>query len=501
MKQKQDKLHQLIHRLTKTEKGYVNKALKMNQPHSNLFQLYHILSRMNGYDEVQLKKKLGSGQLSRNLAVTKKHLFDRILEIIRNYHSEKNGYRKALNLIQDIDFLFEKGMLETCQKRIEKGLLITEEYELPELHIHFLEWRKRIFNHTYYQANVEMELEENWKKSKEKITQLEKSISIEHQQVILHQNIFHKKWSTKDNHLQDDIFSLEEYIETHHSKPSILPTQKRERIALADIQARIQFFKGNKSETDHIINGIEFDADTQFHPLTIENWQRILLVKLALNIIVPNQWNELYAQITSLHLKYPFLKSINHTELMVRTYTMQHQYMNGLDFEQDTVEAAEEYLEQHDFQLPMGSWCAFHISRYYFNYGYYKEAHIWNIRALNQTQQNIKNFSYVCKFNMMMILLELQHYNMLKKSIQELRRFLVKRDKLSALDQALITFFRDAENKWNKNNHTHISHQFSILTQPYEKELNATLFYLEIPKWLKANEKGMSLHIYKNIES
>ena len=109
-----EKLIFLISKLSTSEKGYVNKHLKLSSPNSNLLKVYNIISKYKPKDEKALKHRIKDAAILKNFAVTKKQLFDRILEILRDYHSYNGELRKLLGMIQDIGFLFSKGMVDEC---------------------------------------------------------------------------------------------------------------------------------------------------------------------------------------------------------------------------------------------------------------------------------------------------------------------------------------------------------------------------------------------------
>ncbi len=496
MEKKTDKLYEVISRMSSSEKGYVSKYLKGSNPKSNLLELYAYLNKIESYDESILKKKIKNPSIVKNLAVTKKQLFETILKIIRNYHSSKDEYRTLLHLLEDIDFLFEKKMVDECIKMIEKGLSICNDFELYGIKIHFLDWKRRILNTTYYKDNLDSEIIALSEDSRNAIRKIRNIQDLEDKQLLLHNTIFHKKWD-KDKAL------LKNYINDLEAGMNVLGKEfkgmgNREKIAITDILARILFHNGFQDKAFSLLNKNISELEGEVHPLVVDNLQRILLVKLGLSVAgKEKEWEDTLNKIEGLQNKHPILKNINFAEMLVLTYRLQFNYIHGLEFNQEKVKVLENFLEKYSEKVPMSSWMAFHISRYYFSYGKNEDAHVWNLRALNQSKYSIKNFNYICKFYMLMILLELEQYNFIKGALQELRRYLIRKDRLSDFEKALLDFFKKAENNWNKVTHHSLFEEFKEIMKPYEDEVEGVLFYLDIKNWLNAKENNITLAEFK----
>lgn len=495
MQKKRDRLYELISRLSPSEKGYINKGLKQVSTNSNLLKLFGIYSKMGNYDEVIIRKKLKGSPILKNLSVTKKQLFEGILKSIRNYHAGKNNYRQVLNLLQDIEFFFEKKMIDECERAITKTIAICNEYEFHSIKIHALDWKRRLFGLKYYQSNMESSIIALNNDIESTIQQLNSIEELEHFQLLLHHNIFHNKWGTEKEKFNQFLDELD--LETQSIWETLEHIGNRGRIALTDISARIYFTKGEKDKAYDILTENIEKIEGKINPLLLSNFQRILFVQLGLGIQEKDNWETILKRIERLQQKHPILKQINFAEMTTLTYRLQFNYIHGIVYDETKAETLANFLEQHSESAPMSSWMAFHLSRYYFSYGMFEDAYLWNIRALNQSQNSIKNFTYICKFYMLMLLLELQHYHLVKNAIQELRRFLIRKDRLSDLEKTLITFFKKAENNWNKSTHYSLLGEFKKIVQPHDKELSKVFFYLDIPSWLKSKEKNITLAAYK----
>ncbi len=498
-KPKEDKLFQLITRLTPTEKGYINKRLKQHISKSNIFKLFQVISNLEHYDEIKLAKKIKNKTLLKNLSITKKMLFGTILKHLRTYHAERSPYKEVLNSLRDIDFLFEKQLLSECEKLIKKGIDSCNKLELYGLKIHFLDWEKRLLGSKKYENGIEKNIHNNIQEIEDTLEDLEISNEIEHKQLLLHHHLFHKQWSLKnEKDTEDYIKILEKNISLY--SPLINESNSRAKTALIDINSRIAFKKGEISSTKNILKeGIQKQDFKLIHPLSIEKLQRMLMVNLGLNILSDEEWNIGLLKVEELQKEYPLLKKINHSSLIINTYKIQRCYLLGHSFTDNILQKLKIAIDSEKSNIPMAPWISFHISRYNFSNGHYKDALTWNLKTLNHPKSNIKNFIYVCKFNMLMILLETENYNKLEQEIADLIRFIKRRKELSMFEKDMIDLFRKAGKNWNKNSYSIFKNKFLEVAKIYENEINQTFFYLDIFSWVNAKEKGLNVIEYKRL--
>ena len=148
MKKSSDKLFLLVSRLTASEKGYINKRLKASNPSSYVMQLFMAICRFKPATDRELRQKIKEDYILRKLAAVKFQLFERILKLLRDYRSNKGEQREVLDIFEDIEILFEKGMHEECKKLIKKAMKICENKGLFGFKLHLLQCKRKMFNHT-----------------------------------------------------------------------------------------------------------------------------------------------------------------------------------------------------------------------------------------------------------------------------------------------------------------------------------------------------------------
>jgi len=146
-------LHQLIHSMSPTEKGYFRKfqsgyRVKETKVYDYLFDLLEEME--SPHDELILKAMKNK---CKNLQSTRAYLYQQILKSLRNYNSKKNMHFDFREQLDTIEILQTKGLYKEAYHLIEKGLARCKETFTPTYELLFL----------HYQKNAIQFLEENKK--------------------------------------------------------------------------------------------------------------------------------------------------------------------------------------------------------------------------------------------------------------------------------------------------------------------------------------------------
>ena len=160
-----DALFQLIRSLTPGEKRYFklyaarqSEAQKTN--YEKLFDEYNELPDGEPYNEEEFLKKLKKKKLGKYFSDDKKHLSQLLLKAMRSYNAEKKAEGRLADMIQEMNFLIEKGLFEHCAKICDRAWEIAEERELTEQKIMLLHIRRTIdrSDHGSNRANYQKDL-------------------------------------------------------------------------------------------------------------------------------------------------------------------------------------------------------------------------------------------------------------------------------------------------------------------------------------------------------
>lgn len=147
MAEREDQLFKLIKSLTKAQKRYI----KVNATHiigkqNNYMLLFDALDKMDSYDESKLLKKFKGTNFIKHLPSEKNYLFELILKNMRSFNNDRNINFTIQSLIQDIFFLYEKGMLESSLKKIRKAKKLCYNFGQYYYLLEILQWERRITN-------------------------------------------------------------------------------------------------------------------------------------------------------------------------------------------------------------------------------------------------------------------------------------------------------------------------------------------------------------------
>ncbi len=146
MAQRNDTLYELIKKLTPSEKRYFKLFVKgTSSSDSNKYlQLFDSISRQIKYDEPSLIKKFDYEKNPNSFSVAKNYLTQLILKCLRNYKSDKSLDREIINLMQDAQSLYSRGLFEATQKVIAKGKKLANGARRQELILMLCQWERRL---------------------------------------------------------------------------------------------------------------------------------------------------------------------------------------------------------------------------------------------------------------------------------------------------------------------------------------------------------------------
>lgn len=122
---KKTSLHALIKAMSRAEKRYFTlDARKSGRDLSRYLQLFQAINAQEIYDEASLKKKFGQ-----RLTDDKGRLYEAILRAMRDYRSQRSRTARIKELLLDARFLYERGLYEQANLRLQSASRIATELE------------------------------------------------------------------------------------------------------------------------------------------------------------------------------------------------------------------------------------------------------------------------------------------------------------------------------------------------------------------------------------
>jgi tetratricopeptide (TPR) repeat protein len=139
-----DKLFQLIKSLTKAEKRYFKLFTSIYGGRKNYLCLFDTIDAYDGSDDERLRELVERDWSPRQLQVTKSYLYDQILRSLRVYHDGATIRAQIRALVQNIEILYEKGLLDQAYRMYESALEMATRHEEHVSVMHILGWGTKI---------------------------------------------------------------------------------------------------------------------------------------------------------------------------------------------------------------------------------------------------------------------------------------------------------------------------------------------------------------------
>ena len=120
---------------------------------------------MKDYDEEVLVKKFNGTNFINHLPSEKNYLYELVLKTMRAYHGTRSKSHELHNLMQDIQFLFERGFYDVAMKRVKKAKKIAYDFDRHGELLDLISWHRKLLKYIetpdLLQKNKELQEERN----------------------------------------------------------------------------------------------------------------------------------------------------------------------------------------------------------------------------------------------------------------------------------------------------------------------------------------------------
>lgn len=151
-KESSDTLFTLVKSLKKSEKRYF-KVTVADAADKKFSRLFDLVDKQKTFDDQELLKKdktINPSQLS-NL---KAHLYNKILQNLRDYNSGTLPNIKIRDMIDHAEILFNKSLYGQCGEVIRKAKKMAIKSDNLEMQLEILKWEKLMLSHTSGKDNL-----------------------------------------------------------------------------------------------------------------------------------------------------------------------------------------------------------------------------------------------------------------------------------------------------------------------------------------------------------
>lgn len=149
MKQTDD-LFELIKSLKKTEKRYFKIYATRHSEQANSAKLFSAIEKMTEYDESALRRIFKGEKFLDQLAVAKNYLSKIILESMTLYHASDSVQSEITHLLQQVEFLLNRGLNDQASKKLTKAENLSIKYENHQKILECCTWRRTLQTKSNY---------------------------------------------------------------------------------------------------------------------------------------------------------------------------------------------------------------------------------------------------------------------------------------------------------------------------------------------------------------
>lgn len=462
MKRK-DFLFHLVKSLSRTEKRYLKIHFKHAHKEAIYLQLLTAIDKQEVYDEAAIKVKFKGYKFVKHFHLSKRYLYDLILQSLRNYHREISQKAVVNDLLKNVEILYLKGLYPLAERDCRQAARIADTYELDTAKLDVLFWQRKLI-----QAQTPGD--------REKIGE----VVGEQYQVLTDLQQLNELWQ-KLLHLTPDPGNPRSSLQSRILQANVdyLQLLNERKIQEAEVTLT-QLVNDLEQYPKHLKN------DPSIWPANLNNLLGLLLFekKQAPALELIQKAKVFYASLPQLDT--PTIR------LILRTYNIELElYRDRKDSlaAQSAILDIQTFLQNQKGHVPssylLSFW--FQFANLYFWDGDNEQSLHWINRVLNHNfkGERIDLQRYIRWLNLM-VHVELENYFVLRYYVGSTRRFLKKQGTLAPYEHRLLRFFvriSTLGESDRKGAFTHLYYQLAEVSKELQAE--RVLDYINFLDWAK----------------
>jgi hypothetical protein len=162
---KTEQLYNLIHSLSPNEKRYFSMFGPMAAKPQNFRKLFGAYAAESTYNIKAIKKNAGNNLM--NFAYENGYMQKMLMKSLRNFHDESSDQITLLNMLINVELLFNKQQYNLCLEHITQGRQLASLSQHHQINLLFIQWEKRCMvrmgNYDYMENYVKKGLQEEKK--------------------------------------------------------------------------------------------------------------------------------------------------------------------------------------------------------------------------------------------------------------------------------------------------------------------------------------------------
>jgi tetratricopeptide (TPR) repeat protein len=496
-----DLLFQLIKSLSKSEKRYLTFAWEAARPApTKMMTLFGALDRQTTPDETAILRQEPTLE-GRQLSNLKAHLYDKILQGLRQFHTRHDRDIRTREAINQAQLLLNRGLYPHGSKLLRKAKRMAEQNDNLELRLEVLKLEKRVIAQGIGGENPEA-VNTIIRQVQEVNTQINNINVLSNIQVRLNNWYAHTGSVRKPDHRQEIKRYLQENLPAFDEETLSFP----EKLSLYDVYVTYHQFLRDFAQAHtyaHRWVGL-FDR----HPERIARWPLTYVRSLHKLLITQNKLRRYpdYLATTERLRAVPTLPGIGMNEnlrALLFKYTTIHR-INGHFLTGDftggvsLVRTLEQDLDPWVDRLGKHATIIFYykIACMYFGASEHRAALHWLQRIINEHPADLREDIH-CFARMLNLIshYELGNTDVIDYYIKSTYRFLLLKDDLGEYQKYILVFLKNLHHNPTEaeliDGFRQLRHQLlTLIDRPYE---NRAFTYFDIISWLESKIRGCTV--------
>lgn len=484
-------LHDLVSRLTKSEKRYIK--VQAGTREKDYVQLLDALLALRVYDEGQLVRDNEGANFVKHLAVNKRYLYELLLRLLTNF-KQKVLKDKVLEKINATNVLIAKGLYVAAFRELRKGQKIAEKYEFFDLQVLLFDLEKNLLTKQAFRKQSDRAIHRIFEAEANSLEQLKNTNEYWYlaQQIAQFQLRF-QKIQTEEQREQ-----LAYLTQSAKFTDISLATNFRSKLFFYQANATYQFMLGKVQQAYEINSSFLDLLDTHSHFLQLYAERYLAtLNNMLIDSLVIGKYDLLeegISRLDRLHQRpaFQFIKNMEARVFRQRYLLLLNWSLSRTDFGKamEWIPEIAEGLEQFDQQIEKHHRITFYYLNAYilFQNARYDQALSWNNRILNDPKEDVvKEIFYFARILNVLIHYELGNYTLLESLLLSTPKYLKSRRAIYATEKALFRFLGQSLKCIDKAEQQQLAAGFrkevhDLFLDPRERRV---FNYLDLRWWLR----------------
>lgn len=499
-------MFELIQSLELNEKRYFKLQASLQKKDSNLAKLFDFYAESNEYDEDALRSRFEGQKFLDQLAVTQNHLYDSILRSMRLYHLKRSLEFQLQGMLQDVQFLYEKGHVDqalTILRRVRKIAVKNDSFLII---LNVLDWESRFLSEGFYVGKDESDIDEVSEEYYEVLGYLQN----EREYLDLQSKIFNNYYKIGVERNNDDYKTNDQIINQFALKDSNRALTFRSKCCYLNIHAQYNKINGKWEEAyryrGELLNLVEERFGTGYSTNIVKRYF------VAINNLIPicvslRKWNEVDGLIMKMEsiegqsLKTHFSDEMKMRILMqssiakLAVYTRLGKVQEGVVLVDALSEEKRHLSNYHRKYVLLHLY--FNISYFLFTIGKYSPALRWLNLVLNDTDiKTAEDLHASTRILAMILQFEIGRSELLEYLARSTTRFLNKLEGLYEFEEVMLTFMKrfSKNDLLRKDKEVFRKLKADLLEAGYEPSERNALSTLDLVAWVDSKIEERPLH-------